>query len=49
MMIEGPMKIVFWGLVGLLVGSAFGMVWHLVELEATMVAGASLRLVGAAT
>jgi hypothetical protein len=47
MVIEGPMKIVFWGLVGLVVGTAFGMVWHLVELQALVVAGVGPSLVGA--
>jgi hypothetical protein len=35
--IDGRIEIVFWALVGVLVGSASGMLWHLHEL--TLAAG----------
>jgi hypothetical protein len=30
--IVGKLEIVFWAIVGLLIGGALGMVWHLAEL-----------------
>jgi hypothetical protein len=32
MKIAGNLEVVFWAVVGLLVGTALGMVWHLAEL-----------------
>ena len=41
MKIEGNLEIVFWALVGLLVGTAFRMVWHLSELVLASTSGLS--------
>ena len=41
MKINGKMGVVFWALVGLLAGTAFGMVWHLAELTLVSTAGLS--------
>jgi hypothetical protein len=37
--IEGTLEIVFWAIVGLLVGSALGMVWHFTELTMVLSGG----------
>jgi hypothetical protein len=39
------MEIVFWALVGLLVGTAFGMVWHLSELTLASTSGLSVAVI----
>jgi hypothetical protein len=37
--IVGALEIVFWAIIGLLVGSALGMVWHFAELTMLLSGG----------